>query len=184
MVLNLKVEAKPPASERRTIRYARQKARRSTDNRGCETTAIDGDLHNATRIAERASRWAAPWTVRRYPGRERLLRAIMGRSVTVQMINAWRSGERPLPVWAALALADAIERRATVGLQIALELVRYAEHKTAADAAKPSRGAWWKRLRGAGVAPSGLGARGKMPGSGGADAIADGAELNPADGAG
>lgn len=161
MVLRLDLTTAFAPNNRNRHRYGQQLARRSVRKSDTSETAIDGDLHTATHIAGRAALWAAPWDARRYPGRGRLLGLILGRSVTTQMVGKWRSGDRPLPVWAALALAQAIERRARAGLQIASDLTRYADEKAIADALKPKRGAWWRKDRASGVAPAALGARGK-----------------------
>ena len=104
--------------------------------------------------------WLAPWGAYAYPGRGRLLRAICGGSLTVHSINHWQSGRSPLPVWAALTLADAISVRAVAGLEIARQLAAYAEQKRAAD---ELRGANLRKSRAAGVAPAGLGARANNP---------------------
>jgi hypothetical protein len=150
------------ALARGTPHYARQRARRRGDvslyltgNRELPFTSRNSA---SAAPADGAARWLAPWDARHYPGRLRLLRAVIGGNVTDRTVWRWRSGGRALPVWAAVALIGGIEARCETGARLVAALRAH----IAVMAARPKPGDRFRALRAAGVGPPGLGARGKM----------------------
>jgi hypothetical protein len=116
--------------------------------------------HNelVNQLPNRAILWLAPWDTRDYPGRQRLIAAFLGRSVTRQGIWCWRAGKALLPAWAARAWVSAIRTRCEIGLAIAAELEAHAEQMER----DPAHGRNLRAMRASGVAPGGLGARGRL----------------------
>lgn len=53
-----------------------------------------------------------------YPSLRYRMQETLGRAVTWSAVRHWRSGYRPLPVWAARVLADQIEARCRHGLML------------------------------------------------------------------
>lgn len=171
MVLKLDLTTATPKGGARH-RYGEQLGRRKSfhldgrvDSQSATRSATQKALHPALQIARQIATagglWLGPWSAYHYPGRTRILHEVFGRAVTSQSIKDWRSGRSPLPVWAALMMADAISTRAVAGLEIAKQLVDYATAKQTAD---DLRGANLRKARAAGIAPGGLGARGKIRG--------------------
>jgi len=72
-----------------------------------------------------------------YPGRVRGVLAILGNKVTRQSVHVWSRNDRP-PVWAAQAMADYLEERGRIGLELAAELRAYIQ----ARESEPSRVGW------------------------------------------
>ena len=154
MVLRLVVEQKPPPDEQRTIRHGRQLARRDREKRGWFTKTPD----SVNNLVTCAVLWLAPWHADHYPGRLRLIQAVLGRSRTQQAVSAWRTGKALIPPWAARALASGIRTRCEAGLALVAELEAHADWLEA----NPVNGANLRAMRAAGLKPSGLGARGRM----------------------
>jgi hypothetical protein len=153
MVLRLTTLNSIPDAERRLIRFRRQTARCPKSG---QISAVN-DRHSNI-AAGRAALWIAPWDTRHYPGRYRLLVEFLGRAYTAHGMLHWRRGTTPQPAWAARAWSAAIRARCAVGLAIANDLDAHA----AAMEANPPHGANLRKDRAAGVAPSGIGARGKL----------------------
>jgi hypothetical protein len=85
----------------------------------------------------RVAEWAFPWHFRLYPGRICGLMAIIGNRVSRQAQQKWRITDRP-PVWAAQAMAEYLEERGRIGLELAAELRAYVRLREQ----EPSRVGW------------------------------------------
>lgn len=70
----------------------------------------------------RAMVWLFPWTATTYPGPRRGLPALLGGRVGWYSVRHWLRGTRPIPGWAAAILADYLEARGRVALELAAEL--------------------------------------------------------------
>jgi hypothetical protein len=90
-----------------------------------------------TNVAGRAVAWLFPWTVDTYPGRHRGVLSLLGNRVTWAYVRHWMTGRRPIPGWARLLLADYLEGRARVALDLAAELRAEPERK-AGNRARPN----------------------------------------------
>jgi hypothetical protein len=115
-------------SQPATLPYVRKRSRR---------TVSPQHVHNDT-SAGRAINWCYPWTVQTYPGRERGVLALLGQSVTWAAVQHWRNGRRPLPSWAATALAVHIEARLESGKELVAEL------RELAKVVKPRKRRGWE----------------------------------------
>lgn len=145
--------ARPGSYESPSARHARQLARRHPIELICATSGSPLPHH----LTADTVRWLAPWDVRHYPGRQRVVIAALGRWVTPQTVNHWRSRcGILLPSWAARAWSAAIKLRCEAGLAIAAQLDAHAD----AMDARPPRPSNLPQLRAAGR--TGIGARGKM----------------------
>lgn len=76
-------------------------------------------------VAGRALDWLFPWESAGYPGVVRGIVELLGKRVTWAAFKHWRRGRRALPKWVADALADHIEAKARIGLEIVAELRAY-----------------------------------------------------------
>lgn len=152
-MLNLVLTGAAKPTGRANPRYGHQLARR-TSERTLDSVSGNPLPHE---ITEQTVRWIAPWDARRYPGRQRVVIAALGRWVTPHALNHWRRQcGIHLPSWAARAWADAIELRCQVGMRLVAGLRAHAD----AMDARPPRPSNLPQLRAAGRA--GIGARGKM----------------------
>lgn len=80
----------------------------------------------------RATRWLAPWSLQQgsvdiYPGRTRLILAVLACSATWRTIGRWTDGTIPLPAYAARAMAAEITRQVEGGSVLVAELLAHAE---------------------------------------------------------
>lgn len=82
-------------------------------------------------LAARAVHWLLPWRRQEYPGIGPGVSDLLGHSVTVPAIRAWRSGRNRLPAEVARQLATVIRARSLSGLAVAEELEAHAEAREA-----------------------------------------------------
>lgn len=73
-------------------------------------------------LADRVLMCLFPWTVETYPGQHRGVLAVLGRRVTWDTVRHWLHDRRPIPPWARAVLADYLEARGRVALELAAEL--------------------------------------------------------------
>jgi hypothetical protein len=86
------------------------------------------DRGNETTIAQVSAvfAWIAPWSRWDYPGRRRLVQALLPRAVTWGAVQHWYRGRRPLPADIATAWAQHIRSRCRRGNELADWLDDYA----------------------------------------------------------
>lgn len=75
-----------------------------------------------TNLAGRVVAHLFPWTVEDYPGRHRGFLGVLGGRVGWNYVRHWMTDRRPIPGWAAAILADYLEARGRVALELAAEL--------------------------------------------------------------
>ena len=73
-------------------------------------------------LADRAGDWLFPWTRETYPGLIRGFLAMLPRHYTWSAVRHWHAGRRRMPAASCRALADAIEARCRVGMEVAAAL--------------------------------------------------------------
>jgi hypothetical protein len=66
--------------------------------------------------------WLFPWTVTEYPGVYRGVLGLLGNRVGWDTVRHWLHDRRPIPPWARAVLADYLEARGRVALDLAAEL--------------------------------------------------------------
>lgn len=113
------IGASDPANRRALKRHAIAYARSHVPRR---LTALDKAWPTAI---GRAVHWLLPWSVEGYPGVRRGVGELLAGRATWDAFKRWRRGERTMPVWFALVLADMIEARCRAGLAIVTELRDY-----------------------------------------------------------
>lgn len=69
-------------------------------------------------IVAEACSWLLPWTVKAYPGIWRGVSQMLGNRVQPATVGHWRANRMTPGVWALIALADEIGRRARRGLEL------------------------------------------------------------------
>lgn len=78
-------------------------------------------VHGST-LAWRVADHLFPWSVETYPGIIRGVLEVLGRRITWAAVQQWQSERRPIPPWARAILADYLEARGRVALELAAEL--------------------------------------------------------------
>ena len=78
-------------------------------------------IHTHT-LARRCCDWCFAWDTETYPGIVRGFLSVLGNRVTWRSVQHWQAETRPIPPWARAVLADYLEGRARVALDLAAEL--------------------------------------------------------------
>lgn len=78
------------------------------------------------KLFERVSAWIAPWGIRGYPGKGRILTSVVGFRITYNAMSQWRQPGRRVPQWAARMFAEHIRAQCEAGMALADELEHHA----------------------------------------------------------
>jgi hypothetical protein len=101
-----------------------RRAKKHHTKRSRHISLVPPSNNNAT-LAGAAIAHICPFTKLDFPGLRRGILALLGRSISWQATQHWRSGRTRLPPWAAERFATEIERRCREGEAIASELREY-----------------------------------------------------------
>jgi hypothetical protein len=116
----------PDAEKFDSVRAEERKHRRQTrDLRRNYFRQLPIDL--ASPISA-ACHWLLPWDAHYYPGIGRGLRQLAQNRVGTATALKWRKSN-PVPLWAMQTLADALGRKARLGLEIEARLLQMIEEK-------------------------------------------------------
>lgn len=93
-------------------------------------------------LETRATKWILPWGMRDYPGMQLGSLELFAGRVALETLRAWWKGNRRMPDWAALMLAEAIKVRLASGAALVVELEAYAAER----AGRPKSGPGFRKV--------------------------------------